>query len=271
MGMEILRPGRLSPGLKLGAMPPREDLRASLPKLPKRMRATKAPGVLERDGVPFQPLMGENDRFGDCTAVGVANGAEARTALEGYSLGITNQQILDFYGACTGVEPANTAALAAAPGAYEVDVLSRQAASGFVTSSQTLVGAWATVPDPLDFNSSRVLTAQWGFAYLGVALSVADQNTEVWVANPPAEAGDPTPGSWGGHCLLLWAYAGTAEDSLVKLATWGSFQLATWGWLRKALQESHGIAWRQLGTPGLQDLEYESMLEEARQLGLSSS
>lgn len=251
---------------RLGAKPPQAGL--SLPRLPGPLAARIAPPKLDRSNVVFQPLLGMNNTYGDCTAAGLANAAEAKASLGGFSLGISDAQILAFYAECLRLPQNDLKALAAADGAYETDVLGFQAKHGFAVTNQVLVGAWASVADPKDLNAMRVLASEWGSAYLGVALAVADQNTDVWVANPPADAGDPTPGSWGGHCLILWDYEGIEEDSLVRLATWGGFQKATWGWMRKALLEAHGILWRQLGLADLQDAEYMGLLAEGRQVAV---
>jgi len=87
--------------------------------------------------------------------------------------------------------------------------------------------------------------------YFGVQLALADQASigAVWNADTPASAGDPTPGSWGGHCLDGWSYEGTGDADIVTLLTWGTTQRCTWRWLRSRLVEAHGILWPQLATP----------------------
>jgi len=252
---------------RLGALTPEPALRQRMPLLPGRLRANKSPDSLDRSRIAYSPIMGLNDQYGDCTAVGIANAALAKAALGGFRLPITDQQVLAFYARCLGIDPTNLPALAAAEGAYESDVLVVQAQAGFQTSDDLLVGAFGSLQDPLDFNSIRMLMVEWGSAYLGVSLSLADQACDVWTANPPASAGDPTPGSWGGHALLAWDYEGVEDSDIVHLVTWGSCgQRATWGWLRKACQEAHGILWRQLGLAALQDSEYQALLAAGQQV-----
>ena len=85
----------------------------------------------------------------------------------------------------------------------------------------------------------------------------------IWDTDAPASAGDPTPGSWGGHCPIIWDYTGTADTDLVRLGTWGYWQKATWRWIRQRTQEAHAIAWRQLDAAGTDGLDYERLMADA--------
>jgi hypothetical protein len=102
-----------------------------------------------------------------------------------------------------------------------------------------------------------------GTAYLGVNLAAADEVSNAWDINTPASAGDPTPGSWGGHCLLAWSYTGLGDEDVVTLVTWGSLlYTATWRWLASRCQEAHVVIWRQLMKPdGLNQagLDYDQL------------
>ena len=140
-------------------------------------------------------------------------------------------------------------------------MLAYQAAHGFQANLQVpLVGLYAT-SDPGDLNALRMIATGAGSAYLGVDLALADQNAGTWDTDTPASAGDATPGSWGGHCLLAWDWTGIEDTDTVRLVTWGTFQAATWRWVRSRLTEVHGLFWRQLGDiPGL---DYDRLAADA--------
>ncbi len=213
------------------------------------MQAT-APARLLRDHVPFRPTMGGNDQCGDCTCVALANAIHAQAALAGWDVGIPDGVIIALYSALSGFDAAKPDT---DTGLVEVDLLAHQARAGFDVGGQTpYAGLWANVPAD-DLNLLRLVTARMGCGYLGVNLALADQQGGgVWDTNTPAAQGDPTPGSWGGHALLCFAYDGLGDDSLWELATWGYRQRATTRWLKSRLAEAHTVVHPQmLGPNGL--------------------
>ena len=209
-----------------------------------RMASAMAPAKIDRSSIAFLPGMYCNDRIGDCTAAGLANAARAQAALGGFDIGIADDDVVGFYSASTGYDANHPWT---DRGAVETDVLAYQLKAGFGTAGQTpLVGEWATI-DPSDVNALRNVVAWVGAAYIGVQLAIADQSSGLWDVG--AGAGDGAPGSWGGHCVCLWDYQGTDDDSLVTLLSWGTRRLATWRWLRSRMDEAHAVFWRQLFTP----------------------
>ena len=218
---------------------------ARMPRLAgHRLASAVAPAKIDRSAVAFSSGLYCNDRIGDCTAAGLANAARAQAVLGGFDLGIADDDVVRFYSASTGYDANHPWT---DQGAVETDVLAYQLKAGFWTAGQApLVGEWATV-DPSDVNALRNVVAWVGAAYLGVQLAIADHSAGVWDIG--AGVGDATPGSWGGHCVCLWDYQGTDDDSLVTLLSWGARQLATWRWLRSRMDEAHAVFWRQLFTP----------------------
>jgi hypothetical protein len=248
-------------GLKLGRLPHNPAQVARMPRLTLHPMLSGTtiptyPPVLDRGRFQFQPGMDDNDQIGDCTAAGYANGARAAAALSGYGIEITVPQAVDFYSQCSGYNPKTPLVDGENPtdtGAVLADVLTVQAKGGFAATNQMLVADFATV-EPADLNAIRAITARTGMLYCGVDLALADQAPAAfWDINTPAAAGDPAPGSWGGHCLGLWDWTGTRDTDLVRLATWGTFQTATWRWVKSRLVEAHAVMWRDLGSaiPGL--------------------
>jgi len=207
------------------------------------------PPQLNRDAIAFAPRLYRNDTLPDCTAAGLANAADAQAALNGLgAVAIDEQQVVNFYGDCVGC--ADAAQLAATDGARELDVLSYQGRNGFdVGLPAPLVADCATF-DPQDRGLLANAMAHLGSGYFGVALAIADQATAegigVWDTNTPASSGDSTPGSWGLHCLLCWSYSGLGDTDVVRLATWGGLQLATWRWMASRVEEAHAVIFRDL-------------------------
>jgi hypothetical protein len=221
---------------------------AALARAPQLGQYTAAwgapPPQLNRDAIAYAPRLYRNDALPDCTAAGLAN-----AALNGLgAVAIDEQHVVNFYGAC--VRCADPAQLAATDGARELDVLSYQARNGFdVGLPAPLVADCATF-DPQNRDLLANVMAHLGSGYLGVALAMADQaaaeGAGVWDTNTPANAGDTTPGSWGLHCLLCWSYSGLGDGDVVKLATWGGLQLATWRWVASRIEEAHAVIFRDL-------------------------
>ncbi|MEZ7136803.1 hypothetical protein [Komagataeibacter sp. SM21] len=214
----------------------------------------QAPARLDRSHIDPRPAMLGNDALRDCTAAGIGNHLHATAALSGFDVaGVTTAAAIRFYSQSTGYVPGNPNT---DNGGVEVDVLTSASRDGYALADQTLYPCWGSA-DPSDLNGIRNITAGLSAAYLGVQLAQADMWEDqvgnlppVWDTDSPADHGDPTPGSAGGHCPLLWDYAGTADTDLVTLLTWGSRQKATWRWVRSRIMEAHGLAWSQLHPPG---------------------
>ena len=249
------------PGKHLGRKPADPAALARAPQLGNHMLASMpAPPVLDRSKIAFTPDMDGNDTVGDCTAVALANCARAAACLAGFQIVIPKPKVIAFYSQSTGYNPKVPST---DQGGVEVDVLANQARHGFDIGEQTpLVGAWGTF-DPGNQGLMRSCIANVGTCYIGVALSISDQNMKVWDTDAPASAGDPTPGSWGDHAPFIWDYEGTSDTDLVRIGTWGYWQKATWRWVRRRTQEAHGIAWRQMNKAGTDGLDYDRLLADS--------
>lgn len=232
--------------MKLGRI--HQDVPANAPSLSMHAIASvTAPPKLIRDSIRFQPRMFSNQLYGNCAWAGIGNALLAQTALAGYPGNVADGAPLQWYEEATGFNPADSAT---DKGTVLIQGLDYQVKKGLDGGDQTkYVGLWASV-DPSDLNRVRTVMALLGVGYWGVRLSVSDQNQDVLDINPPASAGDPTPGSWGDHCLLGWAYDGIGSKDLVTLGTWGTLQIrATWDWVRERLMESHALVHTQLLPP----------------------
>lgn len=241
--------------MRLGAIPtPRQRLETTPPLPWRHFAAVPPPATLDRRDIRYQPRLCDNDTLPVCTAAGLVNAALAVAALDGTSLKIDDDKVLDFFAGVVGCAPTK-AAIAATPGAVILDVLQQQVQQGFDTGGQTpLVGLHGTVA--LTRTALANTAALYGSAYLGVSLHDRDMQGGVW-----DDGGDPGP-LIGGHLLLLWGYQGLRDEDLVSLVTWGRFQPATWRWVRARAIEAHGLYWRQL-SPARMSIEDSDALAAA--------
>ena len=255
--------------MKYGLLPARPADLARAPRLGAHPIARRmAQPVLDRSSVPFAPQMFGNNDLSDCTAAGLGNAALALGALDGFQPVVDSGAVEAFYSATSGYVPGQPAT---DRGAVLTDVLAYQARTGFNSGAQLLTGPWATV-DPYDRNLLALGMETCGVVVLGVALSEADMRRigQVWDVGVMSTGGDPTPGSAGLHCLLGFDYAGLKDGSLLRLATWGGLQPATWQWVEQAIREAHVVVWRSvLATSGVNwsGVSYETLAAETAAFG----
>jgi hypothetical protein len=226
--------------MRLGRLPHDPERLAGAPGLDGHaMALAPPPGRLDcRRTVAYAPQLDRNDQIGDCGLVGLANGARADAALQGFRLNITTETVVGWYSRFGYPAQDN--------GTVLLDVLASQAQHALQAEDQLpLTGPYATI-DPQDRPMLARVMARVGWSYVGVNLAAADQVAEVWDTATPASAGDPTPGTWGRHCLDLLYYDGLDDTDLVYIATWGMIHPATWRWVRSRLDEAHAVIWRPL-------------------------
>ena len=223
-----------------------------------RFAAALPPAKMDRSAIPYAPGLYQNDILPDCTAAGIANAAGMVAALNGYAMAIDPAKVPPFYASCVGCEPTG-AAMAATDGAVLLDVLARQARSGFDTGPQSLVGLFGTLPPMRSVLASAVATL--GHAYIGVGLRERDEESfsqqEPWFITPDDGA------AIGGHCVVIWDYAGLGDGDLVRIATWGALQPATWAWVEARTEEAYALLWRQLAAADGPDIGVDVDVLEA--------
>jgi len=92
-------------------------------------------------------------------------------------------------------------------------------------------------------NAKEVAAAQYLFGglYVGVALPVFVQNLQnLWYIPTTAQnLGDPTKGSWGGHCIYTRGITPTTGNTI--LTSWGETIQATPQWMQTYQDEAHII------------------------------
>jgi hypothetical protein len=243
---------------KLGRQPHDPAAIAQAPQLECHFGARRAQPSLDREAVGFLPHLDDNNRLSDCTAVALANCARAASLLHGYAIVIPTPRVVAFYSQSTGYNPTDAAT---DRGGVITNVLADQARQGFDVGDQApLSGAWGTF-DPRNRNVMALCMEEVGSVNLGVSLSISDQTTTIWDTNPPASAGDPTPGSWGLHDCMLWDYTGLNDDDTVRIGTWGYWQRATWRWISARADEAHSVAWRRFGGAE-KTIDYEQLIAD---------
>ena len=228
--------------MRFGRLPADPVKVAAVPSLMAHpFAASPPPPVVDRSHIDLEPGLYRNDAMPDCTAAGLANSIRQVASLNGWEPVIREDRVLEFYAACAGVSP-TPAAIAASHGAQLVDVLARQARTGFDGGGQTpFVGLYGRLSNERSALARAV--AGLGHAYVGVTLHERDlEMAAIWDVQDGRDDGAVA----NGHALTLWDYTGLADGGLVSLGTWGAWQPATWGWIEARLDESYALVWRQL-------------------------
>ena len=222
--------------MKLGKLIPKET--KNILNIKKLTMESPAASV-SRKGIIPEIEMFRNNEIGDCTSAGIANSAIMAAKLNGYDIIITTKNAVDFYAESTGYDPITNTNDS---GGVEVDVLDYASKKGFKMNFDTLYPIWSTI-DHKSQNDIALCIEKIGSCYLGLQLAEADQESQIWDTATP---GNQTPGSWGGHCAVIWAYDGLGDEDIIYIATWGELKKATWRWLYSRIDEAHAVAFHQL-------------------------
>ena len=223
--------------MRLGRLPPHQpDVLAAAPS--HKFGAAVPPVVLNRSHVSVPLGLYGNDTFPDCTAAGLANAAASIAALNGYQLVIDPAKVPAFFAGCLGI-PDTPADLERADGAVVVDVLNYMQTHGFDIGPQLLAGQWGTLG--LDRPSLALGIARLGVGYWGVTLRERDEEAFASGAVWDVQDGRDDGAVVGGHLVVAFDYSGLQDGAVVRLATWGAWQPATWAWVAARLDEAHGL------------------------------
>lgn len=241
-------------GLRLGAAKPKKFINQPTLDHVKTLFLEPPPASLLREHINPMPQMLGNDVYGDCTSVGIGNALNAIAALSGFHISVTRDDALRFYGQSTGWNPNDPST---DMGGIEAEVLAYAAKKGYETKSGVFYPLWGTLENFTDRRALANVIARFGVAYIGIELAQVDQLAAADpdisyfgdVSDPTYSNYNPTPGSWGGHCALLWGYTGLGDSDFVFVLTWGKIYKATWAWLKSRMMEAHALAFRQLIKP----------------------
>jgi hypothetical protein len=192
----------------------------------------------------LQPIMGANDRLGDCVVVGEANYSILASNMAGQSCQIGDQDCVRRYSQLGGYDPATGAN---DNGLVEVDALDDWRHDPF--AGVALLG-YASIDVHDDFllrHAIRLFAA----LYVGLALPTTAQAQEGqdWDVVPGTVAG-----SWGGHCVIVPRYDWRGSTKRWWDATWAYYQPMTQSFWRTCGDEAYAplpTVWLDHPRPGV--------------------
>lgn len=190
-------------GRKPAVIDPRvKELSAIVPSI---LHYNPAKYILRDSEIPVW-LMGDNDKIGSCTSVGIANILLARSTWAGHTKAATTQEILSFYERF-GYVPGR-------PGTDQGATL-HECLQSWMTKGYPLQGTTNKLQGyaSINFRNLNLLKSAieiFGDVYVGVNLTVAQQTQEIWKHVPNDAA-------WGGHCIRIGKYN---EHGIFSAVTW---------------------------------------------------
>jgi hypothetical protein len=209
--------------MKLGKLAPKHDVRTlrfgrysgALPPAP--------PNCDYSLKVPSWSMLG-NDQYGDCTFAGAAHLSQCWADNAGRPFVPDDRAVVAEYLSFTGGEDT---------GCVELDVLKRWRVDGIVGHK---IGAFAAL-DHGEREHLMQATYLFGGTYLGVAMPLSAQDQAIWDVPPQGPIGRGSPGSWGGHCVVVVAYNPTGPI----IVTWGQLVQMTWEFFDTYVDEAYAI------------------------------
>jgi len=170
-------------------------------------------------------LMGDNDRYGDCTSVGIANTLLARSIFAGHTNPPTTADILSFYerfGFIPG-DPATD------QGATLIECIQSWMSQGYpVRGTANKLLGYASI-DPHNPTLMHAAIEIFGDVYIGVTLDEAQQTQTTW----DYVAGSAT---WGGHCISCNAFD---SNGLYRVTSWAEWLPVTKNFMDQQCDEAY--------------------------------
>lgn len=190
------------------------------------------------NGIKVFGMMG-NDLAGDCTFAGFGHAVQTWTVESGTEITIPDSAIVGGYSTLTGYVPGRPET---DNGANELDVLNFVRKNG--VGGRTILGYGSVEPANLERVKQTVMVL--GGTYIGLALPLSAQSQNVWDVTSSSffarlfgKAGaDPTPGSWGGHCVWVPWYNALGPICV----TWSALKQMTWAFWSKYCEEAYALA-----------------------------
>lgn len=169
-----------------------------------------------------------NETLSDCTAAAVGHGIQIMTAANGNQVIVPDSAILALYEGSCGYNPSDPST---DQGGYINKVQDYWRTNG--VDGHTIDG-YASCSLRSTSNDVQDAIAYFGFCNIGVNLPISAQTQEVWDVGG---SGDTTPGSWGGHDIILTDY----DSSGFTCVTWGAMKKLTWAWFQTYCDEAYAI------------------------------
>ena len=171
-----------------------------------------------------------NDQLGDCTIAGCGHAVQIWTLSAGSEVTLPDSTILEYYETFDGYNPSDPST---DQGGIELDVLKdwkNQGLAGYPLSAYVSV-------DPQDTSHVASAIELFGGLYIGLLLPLSAQNQSPWDYVPDGSAGDPTPGSWGGHCVFVVGY----DQEGLTCITWGQLQKMSFDFWEQYCDEAYAL------------------------------
>jgi hypothetical protein len=226
--------------LRLGRVEPDQPARLELDPYIAETFEPAPVSVDHYTAVPSWPMYG-NDNLGDCTWAAIGHAIQAFATLAGSTKTPADKDIEQGYWE-TGTPPAATGTAGGATdnGRMEPHVLNYWRHTGVPNETDSIIGYAAVNPK----NAERVkfTIANFGLAYVALAMPLTAQTQEIWdyVANAPD--GENQPYSWGGHAVVVVGY----DADFLYVVTWGAVLKMTW-----AFWQHYGVASYALISPDM--------------------
>jgi hypothetical protein len=161
------------------------------------------------------PMYG-NDTLGDCVEAASGHMIELWNSFTAPAAALPTQaQIIAAYSGATGYNPADPSS---DQGTDMLSFLNYWRNTGVAGQK---IAAYVSL-NPGDLNELRLAIYLFGAAMIGVQLPITAQSQPTGWSVPSGLTGNGAPGSWGGHCVPVAAYAQSnpAADRN-KIITWG--------------------------------------------------
>lgn len=186
-----------------------------------------------RKQYPGAPLSAYgNQQYGDCVMAGQYKQLNLNELRENGKLpGVTPQDVVNEYFRQTG---------GADNGLNMLQSLKSNVKNGLPVGRKRYYSFGLLELHLGDFEGQRQMIYSRVGSYSGVLLPKSAEK-EIGSGKPWSITTGPgsTPGSWGGHLILIHAYS--KKDKTFLCDTWGQLQLITEAWLKKYQDESRGL------------------------------
>lgn len=223
--------------VKTGKRAPRLDLRTL--KLAQYLPAILPPPPAEVSWVthvPSWPML-LNDSLGDCVPAAAGHMVQQWTtyahssATQGDgSFTPSDHDILKVYEVIGGYIPGEPST---DNGAFMLDMLNYWRKTGIAGHK---IVAYVAV-DLARVDEIKTAIQLFGSLYLGIQLPLSVQGANRWIVPDGGAYGDGSPGTWGGHCIPVFA----ASPQTLTCVTWGSTLKMSWNFLKDYADEAYCV------------------------------
>ncbi len=218
--------------MKLGKAPPVHDRRTlQFGAYVNRTLLPEPPAARSWFLHPVQWGLMVNDRIGDCTCAAKGHAVQLWTSdTTGKAQTIPDAQIVAAYSAVSGYNPRTGANDNGANMLQVLNYFRRHGIGGHKCAG------YAAVPPG---STKLVMTAinLMGVLDIGVSLPQTAQTQDIWDVPPGGTAGPGTPGSWGGHDVIIGAY----DPTFLYCVTWGALKRMTWSFFNAYCDEAYAV------------------------------